>query len=133
MIFISFQHIPFPLTIVVYHLVVKLTLSYVIRLVYRFQTGKSRVLLDFRTCLTKLGPAGLASGIDIGFSNWGLELVNISLYTMTKSTTIVFILGFAILLGLERKVSFVMLFFERTYMKFTISFCNRAGHWCQLL
>lgn len=88
-----------------YHLVVKFILSYIIRLVYRCRTGKSRVLLDFRTCLTKLGPAGFASGIDIGFSNWGLELVNISLYTMTKSTTIVFILIFAILLGLERKVN----------------------------
>lgn len=74
--------------------------------------------------MRNVAPTGLASGIDIGFSNWGLELVAISLcviilfviyaygiimfsvcrYTMTKSTTIVFILIFAILLGLEKRV-----------------------------
>lgn len=61
-------------------------------------------MLSFMTCLRSVAPTGLASGIDVGFSNWGLELVTISLYTMTKSTTIIFILGFAILLGLEKKV-----------------------------
>lgn len=67
-------------------------------------TGTPQLVLSFMTCLRSVAPTGLASGIDVGFSNWGLELVTISLYTMTKSTTIIFILGFAILLGLEKKV-----------------------------
>ncbi|XP_047543563.1 solute carrier family 35 member C2 [Vanessa atalanta] len=93
----------FPLTVVMYHLVVKWILSVLVRLILYMITGTPQLMLSFITCLRSVGPTGLASGIDVGFSNWGLELVTISLYTMTKSTTIIFILGFAILLGLEKK------------------------------
>ncbi|XP_049885318.1 solute carrier family 35 member C2 [Pectinophora gossypiella] len=93
----------YPLTVVMYHLIVKWLLSVIIRIVLCLVTGVPQLLLSFPVCLKSVGPTGLASGIDVGFSNWGLELVTISLYTMTKSTTIIFILGFAILLGLEKK------------------------------
>ncbi|XP_055689839.1 solute carrier family 35 member C2 [Lutzomyia longipalpis] len=96
------QSIKFPLSVVLYHLLIKLFLSGVIRCVYKVITGRSRVMLNCRSHL-KIMPPGIASGLDIGFSNWGLELVNISLYTMAKSTTIVFILIFGILLGLEKR------------------------------
>ncbi|XP_053673240.1 solute carrier family 35 member C2 [Anopheles nili] len=97
------QHFKLPLFVVLYHLVIKFLLSVVVRAVLRCATRKPRILLDWRTSVRKILPTGLASGIDISFSNWGLELVKISLYTMTKSTTIVFILIFAILLKLEKK------------------------------
>ncbi|XP_045458450.1 solute carrier family 35 member C2 [Melitaea cinxia] len=93
----------YPLTVVMYHLVVKWILSVIVRSILYLITGTSQLVLSFMTCLRSVAPTGLASGIDVGFSNWGLELVTISLYTMTKSTTIIFILGFAILLGLEKK------------------------------
>ncbi|CAH2103683.1 unnamed protein product [Euphydryas editha] len=93
----------YPLTVVMYHLVVKWVLSVIVRSILYLITGTSQLVLSFMTCLRSVAPTGLASGIDVGFSNWGLELVTISLYTMTKSTTIIFILGFAILLGLEKK------------------------------
>ncbi|XP_073957608.1 solute carrier family 35 member C2-like [Choristoneura fumiferana] len=93
----------YPLTVVMYHLIVKWVLSVVVRTLRYLATGTSQLVLPFITCLRSVGPTGLASGIDVGFSNWGLGLVTISLYTMTKSTTIIFILCFAILLGLERK------------------------------
>ena len=92
----------FPLTVVLYHLIIKFTLSAMYRIIYRLVTGRRRVVIDCNSSL-KIAPVGFASGVDIGFSNWGLELVQISLYTMTKSTTIVFILIFSILLKLERK------------------------------
>lgn len=101
--FISFQAYKYPLTITSYHLVIKLMMSFIVRWIYKLVTGKSRILLDARTSLKTMAPTGFASGIDIGFSQWGLELVQVSLYTMTKSSTIIFILFFAILLGLERK------------------------------
>lgn len=88
-----------------YHLIVKWILSVIIRTIISYITGIPPLVLPFDTCLRAVCPTGIASGIDVGFSNWGLELVTISLYTMTKSTTIIFILGFAILLGLEKKVS----------------------------
>ncbi|KAH8350880.1 hypothetical protein KR067_002504 [Drosophila pandora] len=94
---------PFPLAIVSYHLILKFLLAAIIRRIYKLRVGRSRVQLDWRVALRKMAPTGVASAIDIGFSNWGLALVPISLYTMTKSSTIVFILLFAIALGLEKK------------------------------
>lgn len=85
-----------------YHLIIKYTLAAMFRVIYRLVTGRRRVDIDCKSSL-KIAPVGFASGIDIGFSNWGLELVQISLYTMTKSTTIIFILIFSILLKLERR------------------------------
>jgi hypothetical protein len=110
-IFPCHQGFNFPLTVVMYHLIVKWILSVLVRLVLYLITGMPQLMLPFMTCLRSVGPTGLASGIDVGFSNWGLELVTISLYTMTKSTTIIFILGFAILLGLEKKVSVIHFLF----------------------
>lgn len=76
--------------------------------------------------ISKFAPVGISSAIDVGFSNWGLELVNISLYvflilylyftykffknvisryTMTKSTAIIFVLINALILRLEKPVS----------------------------
>lgn len=73
------QEFRYPLTVVVYHLCFKLVMSAVIRWMYRIITKKPRIMLDWRTSVRKILPSGLASGIDIGFSNWGLELVQISL------------------------------------------------------
>ncbi|XP_020800066.1 solute carrier family 35 member C2 [Drosophila serrata] len=97
------RQMPFPLAIVTYHLVLKFLLAALARRIYKLRVGRSRVQLDWRVALRKMAPTGVASAIDIGFSNWGLALVPISLYTMTKSSTIVFILLFAIALGLEKK------------------------------
>lgn len=93
----------YPLTVVMYHLIIKWILAVCVRTVLWLITGSSQLILSLSTCIRSVGPTGLASGIDVGFSNWGLELVTISLYTMTKSTTIIFILIFAIILGLEKK------------------------------
>ncbi|XP_018332587.1 solute carrier family 35 member C2 isoform X2 [Agrilus planipennis] len=65
--------------------------------------GRPRAHVSWRDHIVAVAPTGLFSGIDIGFSNWGLELVTVSLYTMTKSTVIIFILLFAILFKLEKK------------------------------
>lgn len=46
-------------------------------------TGKSRIHINWRTSLKKISSFGLASGIDIGFSNWGLELVTVSLSVLS--------------------------------------------------
>lgn len=97
------KHLKFPLSIVSYHLFVKYLMSACVRSVLPLINGNTRVQLDCKTSIRKMAPTGIASGIDIGFSGWGLELVKISLYTMTKSSTIIFILIFAIILGLEKK------------------------------
>jgi hypothetical protein len=43
----------------------------------------------------------------LGLSQWSFEYIEVALYTITKSTSIIFILFFAIIMGLERKVSVI--------------------------
>lgn len=93
----------FPLTVVICHLVVKFMLSGLIRTLYQVYTGKQRVVLEWPTYFKQLAPTGIASALDIGLSNWSFEYITVSLYTMTKSTCIIFILGFSLLFGLEKK------------------------------
>ncbi|XP_022249758.1 solute carrier family 35 member C2-like isoform X2 [Limulus polyphemus] len=93
----------FPLTVVICHLVVKFILSAVVRAVWEIWSGQQRVILKWNVYIKQLAIAGIASALDIGFSNWSFEFITVSLYTMTKSTCIIFILGFSILFGLEKK------------------------------
>lgn len=93
----------FPLTVVICHLVVKFVLSGLLRLAYQIFTGKPRILLGWAVYVKQLAITGVASALDIGFSNWSFEFITVSLYTMTKSTCIIFILGFSLVFGLERR------------------------------
>ncbi|XP_068084108.1 solute carrier family 35 member C2 [Anabrus simplex] len=97
------QELHFPLSMVVCHLCVKFILAGICRSVWQCFTSQERVVLDWSPYVKKVGPTGIASGLDVGFSNWGLNLITVSLYTMTKSTVIIFILGFALLFKLEKK------------------------------
>lgn len=82
---------------------VKFVLALFVRLFLERKQVKKRIVYGWKDYVISFGPPGISSGIDVGFSNYGLELITISLYTMTKSTTIVFILIFCILLKLEKK------------------------------
>lgn len=97
------QEFRFPLSVVVCHLVLKFVIASMCRIIWECYTSKQRVVLNWRNFVKEVAPTGIASGLDIGLSNWGLELIPVSLYTMTKSTAIIFILGFALLFRLEEK------------------------------
>lgn len=81
-----------------YHSVLKLSVAAVLRLTYKCVTGIPRVHIDLKKSTKKLAPAGIAAGIDIGFSNWGLELVTISLFVYYKFVHIFFLNIFPIFL-----------------------------------
>jgi len=49
------------------------------------------VQLSWDSKVSKFAPIGISSGIDVGFSNWGLELVNVSLYVLLILGTYSFI------------------------------------------
>ncbi|KAG0411561.1 hypothetical protein HPB47_011291, partial [Ixodes persulcatus] len=66
-------------------------------------TGRPRILLTWSVYVKQLAITGVASALDIGFSNWSFEFITVSLYTMTKSTCIIFILGFSLVFGLEKR------------------------------
>ncbi|XP_043248362.1 solute carrier family 35 member C2 [Colletes gigas] len=93
----------FPLTAVICHLVIKFLLSATIRCVRTCYMRQQQLKLPWQSIILMVMPVGIVSGLDVGLSNWALSLITMSLYTMTKSTTIIFILGFALILNLERK------------------------------
>lgn len=94
----------FPLGAVICHLVVKFLLSALIRCIRLCCKGPQyHVKLTWQNIICSLAPPGIASGFDVALSNWSIALITISLYTMTKSSTIVFILGFSLIFKLEKK------------------------------
>lgn len=97
------QRYHFPLIVVLIHMIIKFLLAVVIRLILAYKYGRPRLMVGWKEYLMGVAPTGVFSGIDIGFSNWGLELNFITLYSMTKSTVIIFILIFSILFKLEKK------------------------------
>ena len=92
----------------------KFTFASVIRSVYTRLTSKSRGTLSWGVYLKRISGIAVTSALDIGLSQWGLEFVTVTLYTMTKSTSIVFILFFSLFFRLEPFVSVLFASLMRT-------------------
>ncbi|XP_023336208.1 solute carrier family 35 member C2 [Eurytemora carolleeae] len=97
------KKIHFPMLIVSVHFLIKLLLAWVSRLCYRLVTGNIRITIGWRNFIGRVGLVALVASLDIGLSQWSLEYIQVALYTVTKSTSIIFILFFAIIFGVERK------------------------------
>ncbi|KAG9332479.1 hypothetical protein JZ751_014577 [Albula glossodonta] len=91
----------FPLFMTLVHLTIIFCLSALTRSAMQCWTGKPRVLLSWKTYMIKVAPTALATALDIGLSNWSFLFITISLYTMTKSTAVLFILFFSLVFKLE--------------------------------
>jgi len=97
------KKLQFPLTIVLVHFIMKFVASGMCRMVYTLYTGLERVTLGWSHMLGRVGIVALVASLDIGLSQWSFEYIDVALYTITKSTSIIFILMFAILFRLEKK------------------------------
>uniref|UniRef100_A0A915N0S8 Sugar phosphate transporter domain-containing protein n=1 Tax=Meloidogyne javanica TaxID=6303 RepID=A0A915N0S8_MELJA len=95
-------HYRLPLFIVTGHYVTKYLMAIAIRSIVEFLQKNRRVRVPLREQLRWLMPIGFCASLDIGLSNWSLEYVTVSLYTMAKSSSILFIVGFSLFLKLER-------------------------------
>ncbi|KAM0214351.1 hypothetical protein ACHAPQ_005244 [Fusarium lateritium] len=51
--------------------------------------------------LTRIGPCGAATGLDIGLGNTSLKFISLTFYTMCKSSSLAFVLMFAFVFRLE--------------------------------
>ncbi|KAK3870860.1 hypothetical protein Pcinc_023955 [Petrolisthes cinctipes] len=96
-----FRDFKFPLTVVIVHLFMKFVLAGLCRAIYTLVTGSPRVMLPWDIYWRRVLPPGAAAGLDIGLSQWSLEFITVALYTMSKSTALLFILVFAIIFKLE--------------------------------
>lgn len=99
----------YPLFMTLVHVVLIFSLSALTRHLMLCWTGKPRVVLSWTLYLRKVAPTAVATAVDIGLSNWSLLFITISLYTMTKSTAVLFILFFSLLFKLEEPNPFLIL------------------------
>lgn len=99
----------YPLFMTLVHLTIIFCLSTLSRRAMQCWTGKPRVVLRWRDYLYKVAPTALATAFDIGLSNWSFLFITISLYTMTKSSAVLFILFFSLVFKLEEPNPFLIL------------------------
>lgn len=93
---------PFPLAITMVHLIIKFLLAWVVRKITGCCCKEPPLTLSWSDYLRHIVPVALFSALDIGLSNWSLVFITVSLYTMSKSTALIFILFFAIVFKLEK-------------------------------
>jgi len=95
-------HFPCPLLLTSLHFLVQWGFSYGLSNQCSDLFGGERVRsMSWLEFLQISIPCGIVSALDIGLSNMSLVRINLSLYTMIKSSTPVFVLIFAILFKLE--------------------------------
>lgn len=58
--------------------------------------------VTWKEYFVKVVPNGVATGLDIGFSNYSLVFITLSFYVMCKSTTPIFLLAFSFAWGIEQ-------------------------------
>ncbi|KAI9761683.1 MAG: hypothetical protein M4579_000917 [Chaenotheca gracillima] len=64
---------------------------------------------------TRIGPCGVATGLDIGLGNMSLRFITLSFFTMCKSSALGFVLIFAFLFRLEApSIKLVLIIFTMT-------------------
>eukprot|EP00112_Aurelia_sp_Birch-Aquarium-sp1_P002317 Seg1254.2 transcript_id=Seg1254.2/GoldUCD/mRNA.D3Y31 product="Solute carrier family 35 member C2" protein_id=Seg1254.2/GoldUCD/D3Y31 len=92
----------FPLFVSVVHYTVVFALAALVRLVTEIIKKKKRVIIGWGPYFKKIFPPAIASSLDIGLSNWSFMFITVTLYTMSKSSSIIFILLFSLVLKLEK-------------------------------
>ncbi|KAL8651063.1 MAG: hypothetical protein Q9210_003469 [Variospora velana] len=66
------------------------------------EQSQNKPLMTRTFYLTRIGPCGTATGLDIGLGNMSMRFVTLTFFTMCKSSALAFILLFAFLFHLEQ-------------------------------
>ncbi|XP_063727842.1 solute carrier family 35 member C2-like [Symsagittifera roscoffensis] len=97
-----FQNFHFPLTVTFIHFLTQFLGAAIIRTLMSCCCSKSPpIVLNWTMYMKRVYPAGLAAALDIGLSNMSLMFITVSLYVMSKTSCVVFVLIFAVILRLE--------------------------------
>lgn len=91
----------FPLFMTMLHLAVIFLFSALCRALVQCSSHRARVVLSWADYLRRVAPTALATALDVGLSNWSFLYITVSLYTMTKSSAVLFILIFSLIFKLE--------------------------------
>ncbi|KAK4208799.1 putative nucleotide-sugar transporter YMD8 [Rhypophila decipiens] len=108
---------PFPLFTTATHMIVQFSLSSLVLLAIpslrpqnavrksNLSAGRpqeqEKPVMSMLFYLTRIGPCGAATGLDIGLGNTSLQFITLTFYTMCKSSSLAFVLIFAFLFRLE--------------------------------
>ncbi|KAK4454757.1 hypothetical protein QBC34DRAFT_392543 [Podospora aff. communis PSN243] len=106
---------PFPMFTTSMHMLVQFTLASIVLFLFpslrpknghKSDLGQSRheserPLMTKMFYLTRIGPCGIATGLDIGLGNTSLQFITLTFYTMCKSSSLAFVLLFAFAFRLE--------------------------------
>ena len=84
--------LPFPLLVTTATFFLNAVLAGLIRQAWACYRGVQLPTISRSTWLKRVLPTGASSSLDIGISNYSLMCVTVSLYTMGKSSSIVFLL-----------------------------------------
>jgi len=102
-----FNSFHFPLITSSIHFLTVFLISGLARIVFKSCKDKN-TYLSWSNYFKNVVVTGVASALDIGLSNWSFVFITVSLYTMVKSSAVIFILGFALIFKLEKpKVSLI--------------------------
>jgi solute carrier family 35 protein C2 len=97
----------FPLAVTVIHMLTIFVLCSIARSARYHFFGIDRPSLSTADLFRKVFPMAVVSALDIGLSNLGLMMIDVTLYTMCKSTVLAFTLIFACAFRLERLVRYL--------------------------
>ena len=106
-----FKEFKYPLITTCFHFLVVFILSAFTRTLF-LSCREKTPMLEWNTYLKRVFVTGIVSALDIGLSNWSFVFITVSLYTMVKSTAVLFIMAFAIVFKLEKpKWSLIIIVF----------------------
>lgn len=97
------MHFPCPLLLTSIHFSIQWIFSYTACALFPEKLGTARVAnMSWEDWAFISIPCGMVTALDIGLSNLSLVYITLTFYTMVKSSTPVFVLGWAYLFRIER-------------------------------
>jgi solute carrier family 35 protein C2 len=94
---------PCPLLLTSMHFGIQWLLSHVACALFPVNFGSERVeRMSWKEWASISVPCGLVTALDVGLSNLSLVTITITFYTMVKSSTPIFVLGWAYVFGIEK-------------------------------
>lgn len=95
-------NLPFPILITSLHQLLLSIVSYLIIEYTKLKEHKDETPFNHKVYLSTILPCAIGSAGDIGFGNMSFRFINLSTYTMVKSSAIAFVLLFSVLAKIER-------------------------------
>lgn len=93
---------PFPLFATMFQALLTFIFTALIREIISFTRKAPLIHLSGPVYVKNVLPTSISAAYEIGLSNWSFQFITVSLYTMCKTTSVIFILVFAVILKLEK-------------------------------